>query len=768
MHLLSFVQWNHFAYMVISVAMLGFGTSGTLISLAKKWLTKNIEIKLFLLMILTGISMAGINIISSFIFTKFDSFLLFIDKSKLLYLFLVYFILFIPFFFGATAIGLSYLVYVNKISFLYFADLFGSGIGGLAMLGLFWIFYPDALLPLIAIFPILASILIIPQNHFKKYIIPVLIIFLFPVYLVIKPFPIPVSEYKSIAKTLNLPETNIICEKKSPYGQIQLVRSNTIRYAPGLSFNFTGDIPVRDVVFCNGNWFGPVINWSDGDSLHFMDYTTQNLPFLVFSGGNILILESGTGLDATHALSHKPDKITLIEQNTVVLDILHKYSDTRKNSFLLNPLLKVVTKNPRSFLLSDTAFYDLIILPVIESFGGNSGINALKEQYIYTLDAFQEIYNRLSPEGTLAITTWIDYPLRNPLKILSTLIELLNINNETQVSKQIAAIRSWGTITYVLKKSFLKDEELNKIRDFCEEMYFDPLLLPGISPEEKIVFNHLEDTSLINYVDRILSDDRVNFYKDYDFRINPSTDNRPYFSQFLKLKRLNKLHDLFGAASVPYVELGYIIVLFTFIQISIVALVFIILPLFFTIWQGEKKLYTLLHFGGIGVGFMFVEIIFIQQFTLYFGHPIYSASAVLSGMLLCSGIGSFISSKLDIKKINISLILLLIIICLLSYAFILAPLIKASMNLPFAVKVLVSILIIGFPAFFMGMPFPLGLKYLEKNNKNMLSWAWGVNGCMSVISTVLASIIAVEAGFLLVMIMAGFFYTCTLIANLIR
>lgn len=768
MHLLSFIQWNHFAYMVISVAMLGYGASGTFIALTKKWLLKNVDIVLFLLMLLSGIFMSGIIIFSSFLFGKFDSFLLFMDKSHFYHLILSYFLFFIPFFTGATAIGLSYLVYVKNISFLYFADLFGSGLGGLAMLGLLWLFYPAQLPPFISIFPLLAAILIMPESYSWKTLIPVLATLLLPIYLIIKPPSLPVSEYKSISKTLNLPDSKIICEKKSPYGQIQLVKSNSLRYAPGLSLNFTGDIPVRDVLFCNGNWYGPVINWSEKDSIHFMDYTTQKLPYLIFNGGKVLILESLTGLDATHAMSHKADAISLNEQNKVALNILKNISDKLNNSIYLKPTVNITSQYPRSVLLSDTLYYDLIILPTIESVGGNSGINALKEQYIFTLEAFQEIYNKLNCQGIISVTVWLDYPVRAPLKILATLVETFHNNSNEDIANHLVAIRSWGAITYVLKKSPVTDDEVCKIRNFCEQMYFDPLLLPKIEFDNKSTYNYLEDQSLLNYTDQIVSGDRKKFYQDYDFNVQPSTDNKPFFLQFIKLRRLNKLRDLFGQGSVPYIELGYIIVLFTFLQISLIAFLLIMLPLFFTGWRGKKRLYTLFHFSSIGAGFMFVEIIFIQQFTLYFGHPVYSASAVLCGMLICSGCGSYISSKLKINNKSIIIILLIIIACLISYSFILTALIKTTINLPFIFKILVSVLIISLPAFFMGMPFPLGLKILDKYNKDMLPWAWGINGFMSVISTVLATIIAVEAGYFGVMILAGVFYTFTLTANIFR
>ncbi|MDD3132352.1 MAG: hypothetical protein PHN94_11060, partial [Bacteroidales bacterium] len=198
------------------------------------------------------------------------------------------------------------------------------------------------------------------------------------------------------------------------------------------------------------------------------------------------------------------------------------------------------------------------------------------------------------------------------------------------------------------------------------------------------------------------------------------------------------------------------------------AFILIVFPLFFTKWKGKGKIYTFLHFSGIGVGFMFVEIIFIQQFILYFGNPVTAASAVLSGMLISSGIGSLASSGLKISSRNITVILSLVIFFILLYAFILTPVLSASISLPFFLKILFSILLISPVAFFMGMPFPVGLKYLGGHNNTLIPWAWGINGCFSVISTVLATIIAVEAGFFWVMLLASLAYGFALVANIFR
>jgi hypothetical protein len=255
--------------------------------------------------------------------------------------------------------------------------------------------------------------------------------------------------------------------------------------------------------------------------------------------------------------------------------------------------------------------------------------------------------------------------------------------------------------------------------------------------------------------------DREELYRNYDFQIRPATDNKPYFSQFLKLDRLSKMNDIFGQGSVPFLEVGYLIVLLTFFQIALAAILLILIPLFFIGFKGDKKAYTIVHFSSIGIGFMFVEMMLIQQLTLYFGHPINAAAAVLSGMLLFAGLGAYFSEKLAKNKENFKLILAAIVLFIALLAFFLNPLIRATISQPTLVKIVIVILATGPLAFLMGIPFPSGLRFLSKSNQNLIPWAWGINGSFSVISAALVSLISVSYGFLYVMIIAALAYFCT-------
>ena len=292
----------------------------------------------------------------------------------------------------------------------------------------------------------------------------------------------------------------------------------------------------------------------------------------------------------------------------------------------------------------DTAHFDLIALPIVGTFGGSSGLYALHEQFILTKEAFREMWLKLNAGGVISVTSWMDYPIRNPLKILATMVEVLRESGIQNPNDNIVAIRSWGTITFVMTKTSLQENEIKIIRSFCEEMMFDPAILPQLNPEERTRYNQFQDDLFFDYVDKIISSEKETFYEDYDFNIKPASDNKPYFSQYIKWSNLNRLAQFFGNRSLPFFEIGYLLVIITLIQISIASFVLILLPLFKIGWKGKSKAGIILYFSGIGLGYMFVEMVFIQRFMLYFGNPVYAASAVITSLLIFSGLGSYHSN----------------------------------------------------------------------------------------------------------------------------
>jgi hypothetical protein len=761
MQILSLVQWYYFAYMVISIALLGFGAAGTFLTIFREQLIKKFEFAVPLLIITTGIFMSTVIWVSQISAFRFDTYLLFTDRSQILNLLLTYLIFFMPFFSGALAVGLFFIRYTDSIGNVYFANLAGSGIGGIIVISLIWYFLPNEMPAIISLLPFAAGLLLISGRTKTIIILAASVLFITIVFYLSSPPVLVLSQFKNLSKTLQLPEAKIITEKNSPYGLAQVVYSPVLRFAPGLSLKFNNTIPVRSAIFNNGNWVIPVVNQGTCDSPSIADFTTNALPYTIGNRENVLILNTGTGLDVVQALSKKAGNIIVVEPNPVIISLMKNES----GSVYKDPRVKIKNTEPRTFIINETSKFDLITLPVIGSFEGSSGLYALQEQYILTTESISEMWQLLKPEGVICITCWMDYPFRNPLKVLSTLAEAIEKNIHEEPSTRIAAVRGWGTLSFILKRSPITPEESKKIREFCSTMLFDPVILPDVTREERTLYNKIQDEQFFIYIDEIMSSERNNLYSDYDFYIKPATDDKPFFSQFLRWNNIPHLSRLFGSQSIPFFETGYVFAAFALIQVLLASVVLILLPLFFFKLKSSGKLKVFLYFSGIGIGYMFVEMVLIQRFILYFGNPIYSAASVISSMLICSGAGSFFSSRIKFKKRNLSVLLLPIILLILAYAVFLTNILRATIGIPIEFKLIFSFIFIAPLSFLMGFPFPVGIRILSVNYKEQIPWAWGINGSFSVVSTVLAVIIAVELGFTWVMLFASAAYLLPVTAN---
>ena len=758
MQILSYVQWYHFAYMIISIALLGFGAAGTFLTIFRQKLLQNYYRVFPLLLFITAVLISIVVIVAGTETIRFDSLLIFQDFKHGGRLLVTYLIFFLPFFTGALAVGMSFLKFAEKIGKVYFANLVGSGLGGIIALLLMQWLLAEKLPLVIAVIALMGGLVAFPKNGGKLLlstaslsIIVLLTVFFNPVKL--KP-----SEYKDISKTLLLPDATIEYENSSPHGLVQIISSPVLRYAPGVSLSYREPFPIRKAVFNNGNWNGYLVPATDMQKRSILNYTPQSLPYYIESIRNTLILNAGTGENVSLALSHSIPEIIATEANTEIFNLL-------QNSFSNQNEIKLHQTLARTLLASRTSSYDLIQLPIIGSFFGNSGLNAVEPQYELSIEAFHEMWDKLSDNGMICLSSWMDYPARNSYRLLSSISQLLEDKNIKHPDEHIMAIRSWSAVTILVKKSkFSKDQE-KMMQQFCDDLMFDPLILPGTTEINRGKYNMLQDESFFDNIERILSGNKKEFFKNYSFRVQPAQDNRPFFFQYIRWSEIHQLITSFGESSIPFFELGYVLILFTFIQIIVVAGIFIILPLFIKSWKSNNKMWIFVYFSGIGLAFMFIEIVFIQYFTFYFGQPIYATAASIGILLITSALGSYYSGSLRITKKLLFQIPLLIAILMLFHTILLSNILSHTIAASHAVKIMISIVLIGITGFFLGLAFPVGIKYLSKDSQADIPWAWAFNGYFSVISTALATIISVEAGFVWVLFLAAITYTMVGLAS---
>ncbi len=763
MRILSVNQWDHFASMIISIAMLGFGVSGTLLAITKHRLLRSSAWLVPLLMVMCSVFMLVAFRFSQQPYLQFDTFLVFSSGDQLMRLVVFAFLFFLPFFAGSLAIGMIYISHVSGIGRLYFLNLLGSGAGGIVALLLLSVMLPQDALVVCMLFPALAALLL--GTGERKFLVVVSIALLMAGlgFNFLKPLPLSLSQYKALSRTLLLPDATITGMKTGASSLVHVVESDYLRYAPGLSLHFTGSIPVKPLVFVNGNAAGfiPSPPWDEKEDM--LDFSTFRLPYLVSGCRRTAVISSGTGTLVAQALRNGAQEVHAFESDITLIKTLEEWHRGRFPSVYNAPGVTIHRMEARAFFHTDDQRYDLMILPTSGTFGGSSGLTAIKEDFTLTVEALQIYWDKLKPGGSLAITVYTDYPPRGPLKLIGSFVNLLKNNGIANPQNHVVAVRSWTSITLVVLKKPVSYGVSAAVRDFCEEMGFDPFILPDIEMNERCNFNQIDEEELFTITDAILQNADQHLVNDYLFCIDPPTDDKPYFLRFIRMGKIRMLLDVYRWRELPFVELGYIIVWLTFILALLLSALFILLPV---IRSGSRggKMPVLLYFGSIGLGFMFTEIILIQRFALYLGQPVYAVSAVLGIMLIASGAGSFLSSRLSPGTTKHRLTFVVIFVTLLLYALLLTPLLGHTAGVPILLKIMITFLVVSVPAFFMGMPFPLGLREVNRKYSDKAAWAWGINGFFSVLAAPLALIVAVETGSRSVLMLAAVSYLGALTA----
>ncbi len=743
----SYVQWYHFAYMAISIAMLGLGAAGTVLTIFEKQLTRSYATTFPLLCFTASISMAGLMLLRGVPWLHYETYHFQFSSLALVKLIGSYLLLIVPFFFAALCIGLVFTKYTHHIGRLYAFDLTGAGVGALVAIFLSLRFLPHQTGILLAIFPLIAGLLCMDKKRRKKrWIMPALAALSLVIIYHITEQP-QLSEYKSLSKALLLPEAKIEISHPHPQGVLQVLSSPILRHGSGLSLTFDGTIPIVKGVFRNGEWIGHIGNQWLSDTTHLYDYTGYALPFYLGFSGDILIAGDPSAAFVQYALKYAPTSITSILESDDLISLLKEHYAVETDSVWFHPTLNFKVNRLRSFLLSDTSHYDLVILPDIGNFGG-TGLHSVKEEYAFTRESLALIWNRLSPNGVVAVNCWLDAPARAPLRFFHLMIDLLRSHGIDDPLEHIIAVKNWGTVTYVMRKSEWDTVSYRSTDNFCGAIHFDPLINHGrIGPAHEMTHTS-EDSSFIPMIEHI-SRAQTTKIRDYDFDLSVPTDNQPFFYQFVKVARIKKLMKIYGQQGL-FVELGYFFMLLTLVFITIFALVFILLPLFRIGFSGPLRVFTLLYFGAIGIGYMCIEIAFIHRSIPYLGAPVYAFSATLAALLISSGFGSLFSRRFGGRIASLKRYGLVLLLILLMYNYA-ADVIWNFVGQISVLRQFIAFIIIAIPGFFMGMFFPAGMRFLsDEQARLMVPWAWGINGFFSVISAVLAMLLAIEAGFQMV------------------
>jgi hypothetical protein len=781
MRLFSVIQWHHFAYMMISAALLGYGAAGTFVAL-----TRGALLGRYTQVFVAGAAAFGLSAVVSFLLAQavaFNPLELPWDPRQALRLLAIYALLFVPFFCAATALCLTFTRFGGVSHRIYSFDLLGAGAGSFGILAALFVVTPTDALKLIGALGLGAAA--VADWRFAKR--PRAIALALLGGAIALPFGIPVdwmrldaSEYKELSQTQQIGGTRVVAERSSPLGVITVVESRQVpfRYAPGLSLNAPAEPPPQLGLFVDGDGPSALVRY-DGrrEPLAYLDYLTSALPYHLLTRPHVLVLGAGAGADVLQAIALGARAVDAVELNPEVIDLVQRrYGDYSGRPYSL-PGVRVHIGEARGFVARHEERFDLIEVALLDAFAASSaGLYALSESYLYTVEGLAAYLDRLEPGGMLAITRWINLPPRDALKLFATAAVALERRGIADPGRRLVLIRSWKTATLVVKNGVFTAVEIAALEAFCRARSFDADYYPGIEPGQANRYNVLDSSYFYDGATALLGPERTAFIDRYKFAIAPATDDRPHFFHFFRWGTLPELLALKGHGGLPLLEWGYPVLIATLLQAIIASLMLVVLPL----WLSRRsmrdrgaahppRVAMSVYFTAIGFGFMFIEIAFIQKFLLFLAHPLYAVAVVLCAFLVFGGLGSRYSRRFSAAGNRsgdhpLTWLAAGIAGIALIYLFSLPAIFRHLMPLPDLARITISIALIAPLAFAMGMPFPLGLTRLSGRADALIPWAWGVNANASVIAAILATVLAIHLGFGVVIVLAVALYVVAAIA----
>lgn len=748
--MLSIIQWHHFAYMIISVALLGYGVAGACAAVAGNWLLAR-----YRQVFAAAAALFGVSAIACFLAVQeigFNPLEILWDPDQLLRLAGVYALLAVPFFFAALCVCLTFARFPAEAHRVYSADIVGAGIGSMGVILALYALMPVAALKLLCLLALLASVL-----AWRKAIgvglacLAATILLLLPA----EWSALRLSEYKDLPVALRAQGARVIGEESGPLGLLTVVENDRVpfRHAPGMSLNAAVDIPAQLGVFTDGDGLSPITRF-DGrrEPLAYLDFLTSALPYHLLHQPAVLVLGAGAGSDLLQSYYHRASRVDAVEVNPQMVDLVQRRYGSYSGQPYSLPGVSAHIGEARGFVAGSRDSWDLIQIALLDSFGASSaGLHALSENYLYTVEGLREYLRHLNPGGLLAFTRWVSLPPRDTLKLFATAVAALQQSGAAGPAAQLALIRGWKTATLLVKNGAFSAQEIARIREFCRVRSFDVDYFPGIGTGEVNRYNQLDRPYFHEGAMALIGQESSDFLARYKFNVTPATDDNPYFFHFFKWRSLPEFLRLKELGGLPLLEWGYPVLAATLLQAVLASAALILLPL----WLARKREPASAtgrgraggYFALLGCAFMFLEIAYIQKFILFLSHPLYAVGVVLCAFLIFAGLGSRYALRWKQEGRLPPGVIAAIAAIAAIYLVLLPPLFAALIALPDWARIAISLALIAPLAFFMGMPFPMGLAQMGRIAPQLVPWLWGINACTSVVSAILATLLAIHLGF---------------------
>ena len=693
----SVVFYYHFAFLAISIALFGLGVGGVLSYVVAPG--GGIYKKLGVVSLINAVLALGAML---FVLTRGAD-------IGTLELAVIYFTIALPFVGSGIIVSLAISETIERVDKVYFFDLLGAAAGCLALVALLNAYGgPNTIVAVSVLFSAGAAIWFGLAGYRIGRIAGVFVGLAFTMLLIAN-YGHPFIEVR-YAKGLKLRDE-------------QFTKWNSIS-----RIGLAADKDAGEMIFIDADASTAIANFDFNhltpSQIQDLEHQGPGIPYNLRPGAKTLIIGPGGGWDVSRALASGSHDVTAVEINPIIATTIMRQKFPQLSQYLyLRPDVHINVEDGRSFVRRSTDKFQVIQATLVDTWASTAaGAFALSENNLYTTDAFHDYFTHLTPDGLLTFTRWGFDPPRESLRLVSLAMSALADLGQTEPWRHVLVGRSggkselhgWGALdTVIFSRSALSDADVARARQAFADARMEEIYLPGDPPRNE--FGQL-----------LLAKDPAAWERNYRFDITPVSDNRPFFFYTVQprdvaafiLQTGSKSADLKVNVAVPK--------LFDAMFVSIVAVVIILVlpPLVLGTRlprEGSVRSF-LLYFLAIGMGYILIEVAMIQKFVLFLGHPTYALTVVIFSMLVSSGFGSYASRKIiGDNPANLLKALGAVAVLVAILAAIVQPILSAGVGLPFFVKVAATVLMLTPAGFAMGLPFPTGLRMLERAHPPSIS-----------------------------------------------
>ena len=753
--LFSVTLFHHFAFAAISIGMLGLASAGVRVSLAPDRFTAeraDVDIQR------SGILFAATTIGALSLLIRYGVSVDFSWK-RLLILACVYAVGVIPFYFGGLVLALLFTHHRAQFARLYAADLAAAGLAGLLVVPLLgWLGGPAAVLASVLCGPICLYIAYPSMAKREKWAaLGTIVVCLTLVAL----------DYSTGMMHLKKPKGRIgdvvLFEGWNALSRIAVYEQKHGPWA--LSANYKGPVTLGHVMDIDAAASTPVMPKAGPDGHEYLRWELTAVGYHAAPKKRGLIIGAGGGRDIMTAFMHGMEKVDAVEINPLIADSVMRGQFAEYSGHLYErPGLTVHVADGRTFVRRSQDKFDTIQLSLVDTWAATAaGAFAASENNLYTLESTEEYLNHLTPDGVLMMIRWEGDEVVRMITMMHAAAKNLGIANPSQHMAILSCAHNNSAdaraANVLFRRSPFDEKTVQVLRDQAEKAGFkwlhDPL---KFSPER--------------YAEIARAADPVaNAGIDQHYEVRPPTDNWPFFfyrphHNTLEAMRMNPKALMLN---------GQFIIMEMMALAIFLGVACLLLPL----WRRGRQalgarpataLMAMPYYLGLGIGFMLVEVSMMQRFVLYLGHPTHALTAVLAGLLVGAGLGSFFADRysnggLGAEPKTIATAALIAVAVLLGSNALHGWVLESTQEAAFLVKTVITLALVGVIGFVLGTLMPLGMSRLAADAPRMVPWAWGINGFASVGGSCAAALLCMSYGFAATFLAGAAVYALTAVAG---